>query len=69
MSKSNETYRELVEKILYRDYIYTEKCNAKLLQRILDDTDYEYYVNQGYTEEAIANELFQKIIKEICNDK
>ena len=56
MKKKNETYRELVEKILYRDYIYPEKCNAKLLQRIVDDTDYEYYVNQGYTEEAIANE-------------
>lgn len=71
MDNQVESYREGVERILYRDYADRQGYGFRWLETVLPETDLEGLLLEGYTEEAAAQKIFEensKMIKPVPKD-
>lgn len=59
-------YVNLIQEILYRDYMQKEEVRSVSMQGWLKEQIIKAaYYEKGYTEEAVANEIFEKFLKNI----
>ncbi len=65
MEENTFIYKENVKRILFRDYVNEEAAMIQIIESVLEKVPLEWYMLQGYSEEATANEIFENVL--FCN--
>lgn len=61
MDKRRKAFAAQVKSVLYRDYIGRKDCRSRWVEAVLRKTNLEALYMEGYTEEAAAQKIYQKI--------
>lgn len=60
MKNKLKTYQENVKQIFYRDYIIENEKSERIIESVLQKVELQKYMKKGYSEEAVAQEIYAK---------
>lgn len=64
MKNRQKIYKCKVKQILFRDYVNENEQSIAIVESMLEKVALEKFLKRGYSEEAVAHEIYEKILQE-----
>lgn len=64
MKNKVKTFKEDVARILFRDYVEENERSRSIVESVLKNCAMKKYLKKGYSEEAVAQEIYEKNLLE-----
>lgn len=65
VDKQIKLYYQRVKQVICRDYLGGQECDAGWAERVLQNADMQAFYQDGYTEEAAAQKIYEENTQEI----